>query len=319
MLYFAGVDAEGVMYGLTRPVSVSIRAALDEACDRFSGKFLWKEGLPEFRFLLVSRQENLSERYFYGAVDSQKEVVSDEGRFLQISARSLAFSLEDNEMLPTVIPAATPLILFYYFVRSLGFNMRCDDMNLSCGDIVVHKGDSVWDVLEVYSRRMFERPPRVNCYGEVWVGGYPMNQVPPVTIGDGVGIFIAGLTTEKRRGDPISEVVILSPEDGSELQRVTHPPTVEKGIQRRVCLVADGGLESAISDANVLLQKAAENCDRVEITCLGAPPTELGEVLHVDDSTFGVLENFLLTEVSYELSGKGEVSHLVGFCLEESA
>ena len=133
-----------------------------------------------------------------------------------------------------------------------------------------------------------------------------MRQKDAVWVGDVTGIFVRSLQREKHRGEPISEVVILSPEGYTELQRVQHGPTVEQGIQRQVCLVAEDGLEVALAEADVLLKKAAERSDRVILSILGAPPTDAGETIHLWDNHFGRQENLLATAIDYHLSGRGE-------------
>lgn len=310
MLYYAGYDAEGNLYRLSSPVEVSIRSEIRVPCDRFSGKFLWREGLPELRYVMAARDAALGDRYFLGAVDEQAEVCSGEGHYCQISARSLAFLMDDNELPPTQIDSATPLILFYHFLRPLGINLQCEDMNVSAGRLVVRKGDSTWDLMEDYCRRVYDLPPRMQCSGSLWMGRYPMGLREPVVVGDSTGVFVSSFTKGKRRGEPISEVVILSPEDASELQRISHAPTVEQGIRRQVCLVAEDGLEVAVAEANVLLQKAAERSDRVEMTLLAAPPTDVGETLHLSDGTFGSMEGLLVTSIEYQMSDRGEWCHV---------
>lgn len=128
------------------PKSFEIRSSMDTPADSFTGIFPFFSSLSLGDTIEVTSPEK--ERLFFGTVEDLTTVISSDGVFTEIFARSPAAALIDNEALPKTYncPSFEDIYKNHalpYGIKSFsGENLRWQ------GTFSVLKGDSHWDVIK---------------------------------------------------------------------------------------------------------------------------------------------------------------------------
>ncbi len=100
----------------------------------------------------IKMEEDDSE-IFDGIVDEVLYQIKDDGKSLEIFARSNEAILLDNEAMPQTVFLPNPPILFKRFLNDLDFKqIICDDNEAKSAPLTVLKGSSVYEVLNKFAR-----------------------------------------------------------------------------------------------------------------------------------------------------------------------
>lgn len=145
MTYTVTVSSESGSY-VVFPKSFEIRSSMDTPADSFTGIFPFSSSLSLGDTIEVTSPEK--EKLFFGTVEDLTTVISSEGVFTEVFARSLAAAIIDNEALPKTYncPSFEDIYKNHalpYGIKSFsGENLRWQ------GTFSVLKGDSHWDVIK---------------------------------------------------------------------------------------------------------------------------------------------------------------------------
>lgn len=145
MKYSVTVSSKNGSYTVF-PKSFEIRSSMDTPADSFTGIFPFSSSLSLGNTIEVTSAQK--ERLFFGTVEDLTTVISSEGVFTEIFARSPAAALIDNEALPKTYncPSFEDIYKNHalpYGIKSFsGENLRWQ------GTFSVLKGDSHWDVIK---------------------------------------------------------------------------------------------------------------------------------------------------------------------------
>ena len=128
------------------PKSFEIRSSMDTPADSFTGIFPFSSSLSLGDTIEVTSPEK--ERLFFGTVEDLSTIISSEGVFTEIFARSPAAALIDNEALPKTY--SFPSFEDIYKNHALPYGIKYfSGENLRWqGNFSVLKGDSHWDVIK---------------------------------------------------------------------------------------------------------------------------------------------------------------------------
>ncbi len=142
------------------PKSFEIRSSMDTPADSFTGIFPSGTSVSLGDTIEVASPQK--ERLFFGTVEDSSTVISADGIFTEIFARSHAASLIDNEALPKTYncPSFEDIYknhaLPYGIKNFSGENLRWQ------GNFSVLKGDSHWDVIKRFCLSVTGREPFIS-------------------------------------------------------------------------------------------------------------------------------------------------------------
>lgn len=145
MKYSVTVSSKNGSYTVF-PKSFEIRSSMDTPADSFTGIFPFSSSLSLGDTIEVTSPEK--ERLFFGTVEDLTTIISSDGVFTEIFARSPAAALIDNEALPKTYncPSFEDIYKNHalpYSIKSFsGENLRWQ------GTFSILKGDSHWDVIK---------------------------------------------------------------------------------------------------------------------------------------------------------------------------
>ncbi len=145
MKYSVTVSSKNGSYTVF-PKSFEIRSSMDTPADSFTGIFPFSSSLSLGDTIEVTSPEK--ERLFFGTVEDLTTIISSDGVFTEIFARSPAAALVDNEALPKTYncPSFEDIYKNHalpYSIKSFsGENLRWQ------GTFSILKGDSHWDVIK---------------------------------------------------------------------------------------------------------------------------------------------------------------------------
>lgn len=128
------------------PLSCKFNMALDTPADSFEGRFYVDRALPELSQLAITLKGNA---VFRGIIDEQSIEIAENGLLLELSARSFAALLLDNEAIPAAYHAPTLLDLFHYHAKPYGFQGITRNI-FSSFPYQVTKGTSEWEAIETF-------------------------------------------------------------------------------------------------------------------------------------------------------------------------
>lgn len=128
------------------PKSFEIRSSRDSPADSFTGIFPSGTSLSPGDAIEVLSLE--SERLFYGFVEDFSSVISREGIFEEVYARSPGAALMDNEAVPKTYNCPSFEDIFKNHAQPYGISGFSEGGLRWQGDFSVQKGDSHWDVIK---------------------------------------------------------------------------------------------------------------------------------------------------------------------------
>ncbi len=161
-------DRQGRTVACHHPIKVSLSVSEEAPADRLAVVFAVSGTVPLLTSVEVCDGD---ERVFFGYVDEQIEEEGDGGRFLSVTARSLAAVLLDNEAAPqTYCMPSMPLLMQRHF-RPLGFTAFVGNAQAYSGELVVTKGMSEWSVLQQFCRYFTRTKPKIRRDGVIDISG----------------------------------------------------------------------------------------------------------------------------------------------------
>lgn len=156
-MIFRFTDVNEKKYVFFAPVNVKFSSDLNTPADSLEVTLSVENDYPEF---YTVEAENEGEVFFRGVVDEQNFSVTAAGLFLEISSRSYAALLLDNEAIPATYSMPSFNDIFEKHAKKYGFN--CAFSNYRCnGLFTVGKGTSEWEVIERFAQSVMGTTPRV--------------------------------------------------------------------------------------------------------------------------------------------------------------
>lgn len=157
-MIFYLTDIRSNIHRIDKPLKIKLRSDFDTPADSLYLKSAVFENMPELCFI---RAEHNGETVFEGIIDEEIYSADEKGLTLEISARSRAAVLLDNEAIPAVYFMPSFKDIFEMHAKSYGVkgyigNARCK------GSFTVKKGMSEWSVIDSFAKNIMGTVPRIS-------------------------------------------------------------------------------------------------------------------------------------------------------------
>ena len=241
---------------------------------------------------------------FIGVVDEMERVITSDGGYLRISARSLAAHLLDNEALPQSYDHPSAQMIFDRHARAYGLSRGEDDDAAYLGELTVTKGMSQWSVIENFCNACYSSVPRVSADGVLYMKGMaPSGEC--VFSGGEEGIRSISATEKIKRCEEISRVDIkLSAADGYAYPML-NMDAISRGIRRERYLNAMlASTPMTCADAMIARGKAAGYSLTLE--CPARLLRVIGLKARVNSHTLSVPDELYVSAIRYRMTAQGE-------------
>lgn len=295
---YTAYGPKGERIPLGDPIEVSLSMEENTPADAFAGVFPWKNSFQEQEPVFLEICGEGGETAFFGPIDELRHTASSGEHVLEITARSQAALLLDNEAIPQTYSYASLSILFERHGKPYGFTECRGETNGFVAPFTISKGMSEWEVLSLFCSRYLKaslqaKGNRLEACRSVEKAGEALRF--------GKDIPVWEFSIVEKLCERYSEI-LLRPEDTEKYAvSVLNENAQKLGIRRRRLLT--GSWEQA----EEALLKGEKNAFCVEIVCLGFPKEGIGTPASLELLREGIrMEGLYISELRYSLSGKGE-------------
>lgn len=299
---YQGKTVNNELIDLGQPVEIVMNQSADVPADDLELTLLCSGPVAELKEIYII--EN-SKNFFSGIVDTQSVSIDNSGIFLNITARSKAALLLDNEAIPQTYYVPSLFNIFNRHIKPYGFTAIVGDTRTFSNEFVVSKGMSEWEVLENFCADYLKVYPRINSDGTInATGEFENNSIlfsnsPP-------GIKYSAIYENLKRYELFSEVDVKATTLGTYSTVVKDNDIINRGIVRRRLLNAVNNNKTPVSCGEIMLSTGAKNSYEICIFCPGSMNLNIGDKATVNDSILGVIENLVVSEIKYTLNKNGE-------------
>lgn len=248
-------------------------------CDSFCVRCLW-EGEPPARLASAALFYATwkGERVFTGVVDEYSCVCGTQGVYLELSGRSMAARLLDNEAMPAQYQRVTCADLVERHVKPYGVETVGGEQLPVVSGFSVSSGVSEWSVVENYACFYGGIVPRFDRMGRLVLNGYSDAQMLKI----GNSTPITGWEYREQRHGVLSSVAVRRRTDW-EVQWVTDEQFLAQGgCARRVITVPnETGTPAMRYSADYQLKASRSERVRLILTLTQAFPAWPGQLVEV--------------------------------------
>lgn len=304
MLRFVFTDIFDYEIEKTKPLSVSINMEENVPADDMSVVFEHFE-CNELKDVRVYDGDNV---IFTGVVDEQQCICTENSQYIKIVARSMAALLLDNESVPISYthPSVSTIASRHIYPFDLKLKDAKDETLFS--QLTVLKGDSNYQAVESFSKKLFSKTPRVNSRGEVDFNGV-RNDKEVVFSNTGDGIRYEKFRRNIKRCEEISTVRIKVTNSSGYHSVIENENAVSRGITRERYLNAVL-TETPASYAKRMIENSKKKSYFVMLECAGRYLDIFGCNAKVKGSICGDLEDLYISKLSYSLTDKKETTKI---------
>ena len=298
MLSVAATDTEGRSLQLPAPLSMTIRMEEDVPADDLYAVFP-QVGCGELCAITVYDADKI---VFTGIIDEEEHISSSSGRYLRISARSLAALLLDNEAPPCNYDHPSARLLFERHVEDYGIKAGDTDDAVCFGELNITKGMSQWSVISAFSGACYSGSPRVSADGVLYLKGLPSGG--EVIFGKG-GVRYTEITDCRRRCEELSRVNVKIEAGGGYGYPVNNDDALRRGIRRERYLNAM--LDTRVfKTAETMLNKSRDKSHYWQLKCPGRLTDILGSAAVIRDNDEVSRDDLYVSAIRYQMNSTGE-------------
>ena len=293
---YEGITATGLRIGLGQPIRVQLSMEEDAPAHGFTGIFPLTKPLPELREWKV--YDNEEKLLFGGMVDRQKLQLEADGCVLQLTARSKACLLLDNEAKPQTYVNPSLSTLFANHGAPYGLQKAVGKSSGFYWTYVIPKGISEWQVFWDFSLYCLGIEPTVTPDGILDVTGKEPKGV--LLFSNSKGIAYTSLTHDYAPCKQLSQLWL----QGALGEGYNHSMVDLSAVRRGIC--RGRYVTAANWQGRRKLKKARRQSDSVKLVCPGFVACSLKQRAVVREDTIGVFENYSVAGWTYTLDGQGE-------------
>ena len=277
-------------------------------CDSFEVRCLW-EGGPDERMasaaLFYAEQDG--ERLFTGVVDEYAFVCGGQGVYLELSGRSMAARLLDNEAMPAQYQRLTCADLVERHVRPYGLETVGGKDLPTVSGFSVTAGVSEWSVVENYAQYYGGVTPRFDRLGRLVLEKH--KDGAPLEIGRSAPVM--GWELRDQRHGVLSGVAVRRRTDWGIQWVEDKEFMAQGGCARRVVTVPnDTGTAAMRYSADYQLNAARSERLRLTLTLAGAFFPEPGRLVKLKRDGFDD-KSWRLAQTEVECTTDGITTVLV--------
>ena len=303
MLSFVFTDTEKREHRFDDPLTLNIRMDEDVPADDLYAVFPYRD-VGELTRVAAYDGGTLA---FVGVVDEQERILSEKGRFLRVSARSLAAHLLDNEAPPQTYSHPSASLIFERHIAPYGIVWDEDDATYF-GEQVITKGTSQWAVLKNFCNACYSTAPRITADGRLRM----KDSADPETVSfsdSGGGIAYSELYESKKRCEEISCVNIKVSDDEGYCRRIENADAAARGIVRERYLNAILAA-TPVTCADSIIANGEAASYSMTLKCGGRLTDCMGKRAIVQNRLFGERKDLYISGVSYRLDANGDSTTL---------
>lgn len=278
-------------------------------CDSFWLKCPWEpEGEPDPADWVSFTAEENGERVFTGVVDECRYSQSGKGAVLEVSGRSMAARLLDNEALGQDYGTATLNDILRNHVTPYGIEVAPGAKLPAVACFSVATGSSEWSVVYDFARYHGGVAPRFDRMGRLVLTGWPGGKEK--IIGDQNPV--TELRCRDRRYGVLSQVLVRDRYSGA-VERVNNERFRARGGQARRVLTMPGrsNYRAMRYSGQFQLDKSAAQQTCIEVTVAQPFCAWPGELVRVERSRWPKNGLYRAAEVIVGMDEKGAWSRLV--------
>ncbi|MDQ5983847.1 MAG: hypothetical protein RUMPE_00876 [Eubacteriales bacterium SKADARSKE-1] len=301
MTYIAET-VNGDLIDLKQPLEVTLNQAEEAPADDISAVFPINKKIEELKN--ISIYSNFK-KIFYGLLDTQKTSCTPSGTFLNITARSMAALLLDNEACPQTYSVPSLLIIFNRHIRPYGFTSFSGDSKQFPLELVVSKGMSEWEVLETFCTDYLRVYPRINS--DMTINATRALSINNIVFSNkGQGIKYNYIYENIKRHKLYSEVFVRATKDGAYSLEVKDKDAINRGINTKRYLNAIDSIKTPTVCGEIMLQTAQNNAYEICVVCPGEVSLNIGDKATINDTLFGAIKNLVVSKIKYTLDSMSE-------------
>jgi prophage tail gpP-like protein len=302
MLSFVTTDVQGQKSLLPPALAVTMNMDEDVPADDLYAVFPYREG-AELAEVAVYDGERL---IFTGVVDEEERILSDQGEYLRISARSLAALLLDNEAAPRTYDHPGAAMIYRRHAQPYGIRLGdCDDA-VYFGELDIVKGSSQWSVIKSFCSACYATSPRVSADGVLYLKGIEPGE--EIVFGEG-GIGCIAVSEKVKRCEEISRVNVRTTAAQGYRFKVENADALSRGIRRERYINAVL-TATPIKCADMMIESGRAKAYTLTLTCPERLTDILGRGAVLHDPILGEREGLYISSVKYRLTSAGETTEL---------
>lgn len=303
------ITIDGDTTELKNPISVKISKDKDAPADSILIQFpvdsiqKYQNNIKKFAYIKIYNDENC-DLVFDGLVDEQIVEVSEDGLILEISGRSIACLLLDNEALPQTYYLPSLKTIFERHVKPYGFTGYKGSDTAFSGKFVVQKGMSEWDVLYNFCTEFLGVEPKITPARVINVTENTL-QIPLKFSNKDNEIKYTYISEIENRYEIISEVNVRAEQDGNYSMKFINDTATKNDIIRKRYVNSVDDITPA-STAQKLIDKGNEEAYQIALNCPCQLIGELDMPAIVDDDTIGYMTGLKIKSIIYTLNSNKE-------------
>lgn len=242
---------------------------------------------------------------FKGIIDEEQRIISTEGSFIKLVARSLMGVLLDNEIEPVVLNKATSSFLGEKYLKP--FSIPYDEgEDILSTTINGELGTTVYQVLSAFSNEVYSCDPYLSADGHFSFKGCKNSS--EIYFSNSNGVKYNSFTEYKKPCEQISEIRYMMNKQGY-CYRLINPETKGSSLKRVRYLDCRLSSETSVYDGEILMRNQNRESYYIKITSPFFLVNFLGSGAKVDIEDLKDKE-FIVSEIITTFSSKGVSSEV---------
>ena len=307
MLSFYVTFSDGSEAEINHLISAVYNSDIDVPADNLTLTVIYDKRLGEsVRELRVYQDGAL---IFKGQVDEVINLKQDSGMVTQISARSLAALLLDNEAEPLDYNNPASDFIFRRHLKPFGITQYSADKKPLLGRLRIDKGMSHWQVLQSFCKSKYGCEPRINGDGRAFFSGFSDDEKVVFSDTDS-GIVYDKIREMYNRYNLISEVAVKLLVCSAYRSSVKNSNPECDGITRKRYVDASAD-NNSLDTAYKIIDRGNRKSYLIQLECAGCYLGLLGKKAALDDSVLGVRNNLEVRKIKYQFDKNGEYTTVI--------
>lgn len=291
---------------LCAPLSLCINREEGAPADDMTAIFAYTALLPELTEIIVTEGEEI---VFRGIVDEQSLICTGNEKALQISARSMAALLLDNEARPQSYDRPGAADIFRRHILPMGLTKYCCGKKERPARFEITKGMSQWQVLSLFCRSCLDSVPVVTPEGFVLMCGYERGK-EPLCFGGKKGYSYIEACIKIKRCKRLSRIFVKTSAGQGYDMIIEDREALRGGVKRERFLNASNPVSTPVSGADAMLENGRKQSLEITLACPGRMTAALGRAAQVEAN--GVkYNNLYVGGLQYKLLSGAETTTLV--------
>lgn len=295
MLEIFGIKEDNSEIKLDEIISLTVNQEENVPADDLSATLAYNSELPELQKIILRDNGDI---LFTGVVDEQQTMISNNGAYNRIIARSMAAVLLDNESVPVIYNRPSASVIFKYHIQPFGITDYKGDNKSAIETINIPKGSTNWQAAEVFCQKAFGSFPRVEGDGTINFDGIKKNV--SIRFSNTDGIAYNSIKENKKKCKAISNVRVKVKPDGGYDMNIENK-SISGSVKR------ERYLDASVSTASLdLAQAMIDNSNSLSYELELTSPVRLLNILganaSVSDSDIGNRNGLYVSSVFYRLT-----------------